>query len=304
MAKLGMTSYSAAMALRASAIAGAAVAVLAALALAGCYTLSKRDIFEVAFQPLSPASLAELSDAQHRVKPLPLSVDGRTVSAYWDDGEGARGVLLFFNGNGYGAEVAMRRLLTPARALGLDLVVFNYSDRGAPTPSMAEMRRVDQALYEAAAALPTPAAKAIFVGGHSLGATFALDVAAKDPVAGAFVAAPATTGLAMIHYQIPPSQFVRLRPDADYRQFDNLALAARVRAPILVVGSDRDEALPPAFTHRVYDALPADTERRELILPDAAHGEYFSHESFWRAVAGFFGLRPAGPLVGYLSTAR
>ncbi|MBS0334703.1 MAG: hypothetical protein JSS35_18185, partial [Proteobacteria bacterium] len=226
MAKLDATSYRAVMtprvfaaALRASALA------LAALALCGCYTLSKRDIFEAGFDPVAPAALAQLSDARHQVKPLSLAVDGRTVSAYWDDGADARGVLLFFDGNGYGADAALRRLLIPARALKLDLLVFNYADRGQPPPSMGDMRDIGQALYAAAAALPTPATKAIYVGGHSLGATFALDVAARDPVAGAFVAAPATTGLAMIRYQIPVSQFVWLKPDADYRQFDNLALA-------------------------------------------------------------------------------
>jgi len=269
------------------------------LALSACYTLDRRDIFEVAFKPVAPQVLAQLSDPQHQLKPLPLTVGGQPVSAYWDDGAEARGVLLFFNGNGYGAEAALRRMLIPARALGLDLVVFNYYDEGRPVPSMTRMRSVGQALYAAAADLPTPASRRVYVGGHSLGATFALQVAASDPVAGAFVAAPATTGVQMIHHQLPYSRLAWLRPDAEYSQFDNLKIASSVRAPVLVVGSEQDKALPPSFTHAVFAAIPS-TAKREVILRDSAHSEYFAREAFWRAVAGFFSLPVTGPLVRYL----
>jgi len=278
----------------------AAGAVLLSLALAGCYTLTQRDIFEVAFRPVTPQALAQLSDPQHQVKPLTLDVQGRPVFAYWDDGADARGVLLFFNGNGYGAEAAMRRMLIPARALKLDLLVFNYYDEGQPVPSMTRMRAVAQALYTAAAGLPTPAARRVYTGGHSLGATFALDLAAKDPIAGAFVAAPATTGVQMIHHQLPYSRLAWLRPDAQYAQFDNLTIARGVRAPILLVGSRKDEALPPAFTDAVFAAIPPTTDKKEVLLTDSPHSEYFAKEAFWRAVAAFFGLPAEGRLVGYL----
>lgn len=287
----------------ATAIRSLAIAALS-LVLAGCYSLSQRDIFEVAFRPVTPQALAQLSDARHQVKPLPLTVGGRPVSAYWDDGAGARGVLLFFNGNGYGAEAAMRRMLIPARALKLDLVVFNYYDAGQPVPSMTEMRAVGQALYAAAAALPTPAARKVYVGGHSLGATFALDLGARDPVAGAFVAAPATTGVAMIHHQLPYSRLAYLRPDGEYAQFDNLKIARRVRSPILVVGSQKDQNLPPAFTDQVFEAIPSGTAKKEVILTDSPHSEYFAREAFWRAVASFFGLPVSDPLVGYLAPSK
>jgi pimeloyl-ACP methyl ester carboxylesterase len=288
----------------ATAMARALAILILSLPLASCYTLDQRDIFEVAFKPVAAQTLAQLSDPQHQVKVLPLIVGGRAISAYWDDGGDARGVLLFFDGNGYGAEAAMRRMLVPARALKLDLVVFNYYDEGQPVPSMTEMRAVGQALYAAAAGLPTPAARKVYVGGHSLGATFALDVAAKDPVTGAFVAAPATTGVQMLHHQLPYSRLAWLRPDGEYGQFDNLTIARGVRGPILVVGSDKDEDLPPVFTHAVFAAIPADTPKREVILTDASHSEYFAKEAFWRDVAAYFGLTASGPLVDYLRPPR
>jgi uncharacterized protein len=231
---------------------------------------------------------------------LPLVVEGRSVSTYWDDGEDARGVLIFFDGNGYGAEAAMRRMLTPARALHLDLVTFDYYDAGQPPPSMARMREIGTALYDAAAHLPTPGAQRIFAGGHSLGATFALALAADRPVAGVVVAAPVTTGVEMVRHQLPLTRLVWLRPDADYAQFDNLALARRVRAPTLVVGSDGDVSLPPPFTRAVADALPAGVRQKQVILHGVAHSEYMARTEFWRDVASFFDLPIDGPLVGYL----
>src|SRR4051812_2366583 len=180
--------------------------------LSGCYTLTRRDIFEVAFDRIPGDVLIELSDADHTFHELPLHAAGRSVSAYWDRGSASRGVLVFFNGNGYGAEVAARRMLVPARALGLDLLVFNYVDRGAPTPTMTEMRGIAHALCDAAARLGVPAASSVYAGGHSLGATFVLEVAASATLAGAFIAAPFSTGVDMLHHQIAITRFALLRP--------------------------------------------------------------------------------------------
>jgi pimeloyl-ACP methyl ester carboxylesterase len=280
----------------------AAFRVVAAALLAssaGCYHLGAKDIFEVAFHPIADSTRAGLLDAHHHVRPLSVPA-APSLSAYWDDGDNPRGVLLFFNGNGYGAEAAMRRMLVPARALGLDLVVFNYYDVGHQRPSMTEMRRISDALFDAIQVLPSPAARRVFAGGHSLGAAFALATAMDRPVAGVFLAAPATTGIAMLHHQFWYTRAVQLRPDHEYAQFDNLALAPAVRAPTLVVGSTGDRSLPPAFTDQVFSGLSSAIRKRKLILDGVAHLEYFAREEFWRAVSEFFGLTTDGPLVGYL----
>jgi pimeloyl-ACP methyl ester carboxylesterase len=288
---------------RTAAVCGALrlmVTALVGLGLTGCYTLTKKDIFEVSFLPPTPATIAALSDAQHTLTPLEITAAGRPVSAYWDHGEASRGVLIFFCGNGYGAEAALRRMLIPARALGLDLVVFDYYDQGQTAPSMSDMRAVETALYDAATRLPTPAARSIFVGGHSLGATFALETAAEHPTAGVFVAAPATTGLEMIRYQLPYSRLAWLRPDEDYRRFDSVAAARRVHGRVIVFGSDGDKDLPPRFTDRVFAALPTEDVRKEVILKGVSHSEYFAEERVWRELASFFELPVNGNLVGYI----
>ena len=273
-----------------------ATALLAAST--GCYHLGAKDVFEVSFAPVPATTLAALSDAHHRLRALEIP-GAPGSSAYWDDGDGARGVLLFFTGNGYGAESAMRSLLIPARALGLDLVAFNYYDTGRTRPTLTEMRRIGDSLFDAAARLPTPAARRIYIGGHSLGATFALMTAADRQARGVFVAAPVSTGVAMLHHQLWYSRLVWLRPDREYAQFDNVAIAPHVHVPALIVGSTGDRDLPPPFTHEVFAALP-DSTKREVILQGVAHSEYLSREAFWRAVSEFFALPASGPLAGYL----
>jgi hypothetical protein len=272
--------------------------------LASCYTLTKNDIFEVAFEPVSAATLVALSDEHHVVQRLLVVTADPPLSAYWDHGDSSSSILIFFNGNGYGAERALRRLLVPTRKLGLDLIVFNYYDQGQDVPSMTTMRATAQSLFALAATLPTPAAKSIFVGGHSLGATFALDTAVRNPVEGVFVAAPVTTGLAMIKHQLWYSRFAWLRPDEDYRQFDNIALAKRVHRKIIVFGSERDTDLPPGFTKEVFDALPTDDTRKLVILKNSPHSEYFRQEEFWDELKLFFGLNGTAPFVGYLAEAH
>src|SRR5476649_2937273 len=214
-----------------------ALVALICVSVPSCYTLTRKDIFEVAFQPIPAATLVALSDEHHIVERLPVADVRPPLSAYWDHGDSSPSILIFFNGNGYGAERALRRLLIPTRKMGLDLIVFNYYDQGQRVPSMSHVRAAAQALFAAATTLPTPAAKSIFVGGHSLGATFALDTAVNNPVEGVFIAAPATTGVAMIKYQLWYSRFARLLPDEDYRQFDNIALARRLHRKIIVFGS-------------------------------------------------------------------
>jgi hypothetical protein len=269
--------------------------------ISGCYTLHSADTFEVAFDPIPAGVLASLSDADHALQILPLHVGDRSFSAYWDRGRDSKGVLVFFNGNGYGAEVAARRILVPARSLGLDLVVLNYFDRGTPVPTVTQMREVARALCDAARQLPFPAAQRVYVGGHSLGATFVLDVASNDWLAGAFAAAPMTTGIAMLHHQLPLTRFALLRADAEYRQLDNVALAGHVRTKILVVGSDGDKDLPPSFTQTVFSALPTGLTKRELILHGVSHAGYLAQREFWADVSRFFELPVRGDLVRYLS---
>jgi pimeloyl-ACP methyl ester carboxylesterase len=258
------------------------------VSLGGCYTLSNRDLFEVSFAPLSQMDIRTLSDDNHHIRPLHVSVGDRVVSAYVDESPDAQGTLIFFDGNGYGAKTALKTLLARTRARHLDLLVFNYYDQGQSVPEFTVMRRISQALVDKAASLPGKAGEVLFAGGHSLGATFALDIASDPRLTASFVAAPATTGVAMIHHQLWYSRFAWLRQTDDYRNFNDLQIAAKARVPVIVFGADGDRDLPPHFTDKVFAALPGGLRKREVILTGIDHTGYLTDDKLWTEVDAFF----------------
>jgi hypothetical protein len=104
----------------------------------------------------------------------------------------------------------------------------------------------------------------------------------------------------MIRHQLPYSRLVWLRADSDYKQLDNLALAPNVHVQTIVFGSDGDKQLPPKFTNTVYGALSSGVVKKEVILTNVQHSEYFAQDRFWREIGDFFDLPSSGPLVGYI----
>jgi hypothetical protein len=255
--------------------------------LSGCYDLDQSDVFSAGFQPLDAAMMGDLSNETHHVRPLPLTVSGRAFSAYCDCSDAPHGFLIFFAGSGYGAEPALRVLSPRTRALGLDLVAFNYRDDGTPAPAVAEIEAAGAALYD----LVKPAGRPIFVGGHSLGTSFALALAGSRPVQGVLLAGPDTNPVEGNDYRnLPLSWVLRFRPDDQVRRLDNEALAHAVTAPTIIFTSNRDEDAPPVFARKIDGALPAATLKRLVVFEEDTHAGYFRDLKLWQETARFFGL--------------
>jgi pimeloyl-ACP methyl ester carboxylesterase len=252
------------------------------------FHLNQKHVFPVAFKPVDPAALRSLSDETHALRQLAIQDSGIEISAYADRCDSAKGYLIFFNGSGYGAEPALKRLLTPVRALDLNLVAFNYYDSGQPAPSVTQMRSVAQALYRTVAALPDAAAQSIYVGGHSLGASFALDVAGQKPVKGVLLVGPSTDPIEQNVRDFRPLR-VRIIPDDEVKQLNNIELAKAVTAKTILFGSQGDKDTPPAFTSKMLAALPG-TAKRLVIFDDVKHSDYFLQAKLWHETAAFFGL--------------
>lgn len=213
------------------------------------------------------------------------------MAAYYVRHPGDRGVLIFFGGSGNQVDVAIRGLDARTRALDLDLVVFSYYyQQGEAVPSVAEVRARSRAVYAAVRSLRTPAARSIYLLGHSLGGWFALDVAASEPVQGLALAGAETTSAEVIHRTDAPwANFVAIRPDEDAKQLDAARYAPHVRARTLVFTSNQDEAVPAAVGRELFGLLPAATPKRLIVLDGVSHGRYFLSEEFWRQFAAFFG---------------
>ena len=283
---------------RRRALALGAGAGLLAVATSACVSLDRRDAFPVAGPPLNLPALQAQAGPGGQVRPLRVAaVGGRPVVAYYVHHPDARGVLLFCGGSGNQVEATVRGLGPRTAALGLDLVVFSYYQEGEPIPAVAEVRAKARAVYTAVRALPTPAARSVYLLGYSLGGWFALDVAAAEGknVRGLVLVGAETTPAEVIRRQYSPwANLVAIRPDEDARQLDAGRDAPRVACPTLVVTSRQDEAVPAVVGRELFGLLPAATPKRLVVLDGVTHGRYFLSDEFWGPFARFFGL-PAGP---------
>ena len=262
--------------------------------LGSCVRLSKQDAFPVASQPRALSSLQALVGQGGKVHPLGVATGGHPVTAYYVQHPKSRGVLLFFGGSGNEIEAPLKVLSKRTAALGLDLVVFSYYQEGEELPSVTAVRAESRAVYTAVRALPTPAARSVYLLGYSLGGWFALDVAAGESVRGLALVGAETTPAEVIHRTYAPwANVVAIRPDADAKQLDASLYAAQVRTPTLVVTSRQDEAVPAAVGQEIFGLLPVATPKHLVILEGVSHGRYFLAGEFWGQFAGFFGLSPS-----------
>ena len=138
----------------------------------------------------------------------------------------------------------------------------------------------------------SPAAKTVYVLGHSSGGWFALDLAAQESIQGLALAGAETTPMEVIRRTYAPwASLLVLRPDDDVRQLDASRYAPQVRAPTLLVTSRQDEAVPAVVGAELLALLPAATPKHLVVLDGVAHGRYFLSEEFWQQFDAFF---PAG----------
>ena len=166
---------------------------------------------------------------------------------------------------------------------GVTAMVFDYSGFGSSTgaPTLSHFREDGFAAWRAFRAR-LPAATRACAYGLSLGSGVLLDVAselspAPDCVAtsGAFTSA---RDAAVLFHRVP-----RLIAPLFPNLLDNVAGAARLKAPLLVEHGERDELFPVAYAERIAAAHPG----AELaIVPGMKHGDPVAHpsEAAWSPV--------------------
>lgn len=209
-------------------------------------------------------------------------------------------MLLFFGGSGNEIEAPLKILGKRTEALGLDLVLFSYYQQGEERPSVTTVRAEAKAVYAAVRALPSPAARSIYLLGYSLGGWFALDVAeSENKVHGLALVGAETTPAEVIHRTDAPwANVVAIRPDEDARQLDASLYAPQVRVQTLVVTSRQDEAVPAAVGQELCGLLPVATPKHLVILEGVTHGRYFLSDEFWQQFTDFFRLHSSGAKSG------
>ncbi len=214
---------------------------------------------------------------------LRISSGDRTLRAFYVPAASATApAVLIFHGNSEAISswVEALKLLHDD---GVTAMVFDYSGFGSSTgePTLAHFREDGFAAWRAFRAR-LPAATRACAYGLSLGSGVLLDVAselvpAPDCVAtsGAFTSA---RDAAVLFHRVP-----RLLAPLLPNVLDNVAGAARLKAPLLVEHGERDELFPVAYAERIAAAHPG----AELaIIPGMKHGDPVVHpsEAAWSSV--------------------
>jgi alpha-beta hydrolase superfamily lysophospholipase len=116
--------------------------------------------------------------------------------------------------------------------------------------------------------------------GTSLGAAVALQAAADDPRIAAVVAAEPFSDLRTVATERAPFFFSRSTIDQAFSAAERqagfevnaaspVAVAPRIRVPVLLIHGDADVDTPPAHSKRIFDALGG--PKRLILVPGAGH---------------------------------
>lgn len=206
---------------------------------------------------------------------------GRVELRGWEVNPGRERALVYFGGNGEGVEW-LRPVLTeqlPDHTSYL-LAYRGYGASGG-RPGQRALTADGLALLDHVRARH-PGTE-VDVLGRSLGSGVATQVAVRGAVGRLVLVTPFDSLAATAGDLFPRLPVHHLVHD----RWDSVAVAHRLRAPVLVVRAGRDEVVRPPRTDRLLAALPGDT--RVLDLPEADHGDLVEHPAFWPAVRDFLG---------------
>jgi fermentation-respiration switch protein FrsA (DUF1100 family) len=176
--------------------------------------------------------------------------------------------LIVFNGNA--GNRAFRAPLADALArANMAVLLFDYrgfgDNPGSPTEAGLKHDARAARAYVASRADVDP--KRLVYFGESLGTAVATDLAVDQPPSALILRSPFTslTDVGRHHYAFLPVRWL-LRD-----RYATIERIARVDAPLLVIGGDRDRIVPIEQTHRLYEA--ARHPKSLLVLSGADHND-------------------------------
>ena len=194
--------------------------------------------------------------------------DGERLHGWWvGAGADPLGHLLLCHGNAgnVGDRVLHAAVLTAA---GFDVLLFDYRGYGRSTGRPGEEGTYRDARAALRCLLEQPGVdpgRVVYLG-ESLGGAVALDLALERPPAG-IVLLSAFTGvreLGRLHYPFVPAALV---PDA----YPALRRIRELRAPLLVLHSDRDDIAPLSQGRALFEAAPE--PKHMHVFPGLGHND-------------------------------
>jgi pimeloyl-ACP methyl ester carboxylesterase len=235
-------------------------------------------------QPLEEERRAEIAQRFPAVEELRLATpDGEHVHAWRVRAAGP--LIVYFGGNAEEVSWMLERVGDPRRGEtpGVGWLLVDYRGYGASTGAPSERALVADALqlFDHALTLEGVDARRILAFGRSLGSGVAVQLAAQRPVRALILAAPYDSLAAVAkHYYwyLPVDWMLRHR-------FDSIALAPRMRQPLLCLIAERDEVIPPERAERLYAAWGG--AKRRVLLAEAGHNSTDAHPLFWPEIRRF-----------------
>jgi pimeloyl-ACP methyl ester carboxylesterase len=191
-------------------------------------------------------------------------------------------LIIYFGGNA--EEVSWMLDDAPKRAPGVGWLLVDYRGYGSSDGSPSEKALVSDAMqwYD-----HFKGTQSIYVFGRSLGSGVAVQLAAERPVAGLILVAPFDSLVAVgkrIYPFLPVQWMLKHR-------FDSVALAPKMKAPLLCIVAAYDEVVPAEHAKRLYDAWGG--PKRWVGLEGAGHNSTDSALNYWPSIQRFLTEKPA-----------
>jgi len=199
--------------------------------------------------------------------------------------------LLICHGNGGNLSEAGRPLhYAGLRALGLNLLAFDYRGYGesAGAPSEAGLYRDADAAWRYVTDTLRVTPDRIVLFGHSLGSAVAIELATRVPAAGLILDGALSSVLERAQEAYP---YVPVRWLARSR-YPSLERIGRLTLPKLFLHARTDEVIPFAHGRRLYEAAPPP---KTFVALAGDHGDAFERDSaaYFGAIAQFLTTLPA-----------
>lgn len=237
---------------------GTGLRVAAPLLAAGC---AWRD--PLLFWPPSPVPLDDPSLVDIRTK------DGRIYGLH-RRAEAGLPTLIWFHGNG--GDVAGTASLLPHLGVpGAGVFLAEYPGYGALANERVSVPRVVERAHATVAYAREHlgcAPGTTVIGGYSLGAAIAAQVALAQPARGLVLCAPFSSFLRTARHH------AGFLADLVVNEgLDTLRIAPRLALPTLLVHGAKDELVPPTMSAEIAAAAP---HARRVVLRDSAHNDLFA----------------------------
>jgi dienelactone hydrolase len=193
-------------------------------------------------------------------------------------------LLIYFGGN---AEEVSRMAALAGSVPGWGLLTLNYRGYGGNpgSPSEQALNADALAIHDWAVKRADVDAARVIAFGRSLGSGLAVYLAAQRPLAGVVLVTPydSLRAVAQRLYPFAPVSLLLKH------NFDSLARAPNIAAPLLVLAAGRDAVVPIGHARALFAGWAGPKSWREF--PAAGHNDLDADPGYWSAIADFVSLR-------------